>query len=97
MLENASRSERFGVGSLPSKQGVAGSSPAGRANFGSAPGFWVDGLKREELVAMNSPPLHELHFECLGPAAAAEGGRSLPGASGWRLTSIPAEASRRTA
>lgn len=34
--------------------------------FGSAPGFQINGLKREELIATNSMLLHELHFACLG-------------------------------
>ncbi len=32
----------------------------------SAPGFLINGLKREELVAMNSMILHELFFDGLG-------------------------------
>lgn len=46
--------------------------------FASAPGFQINGLKREELIATNSMLLHELHFDCLGgdgatlPAAMAE-------------------------
>jgi len=32
----------------------------------SAPGFRLNGLKREELVATNSMLLHEVYFECLG-------------------------------
>jgi superoxide dismutase, Fe-Mn family len=34
--------------------------------FSSAPGFQLNGLKREELIATNSMLLHELHFACLG-------------------------------
>lgn len=34
--------------------------------FASAPGFQINGLKREELIATNSMLLHELHFGCLG-------------------------------
>jgi len=34
--------------------------------FGSAPGFQLNGLKREELVATNSMLLHELYFASLG-------------------------------
>jgi superoxide dismutase, Fe-Mn family len=34
--------------------------------FASAPGFELNGLKREELIATNSMLLHELHFACLG-------------------------------
>ena len=34
--------------------------------FATAPGFLLNGLKREELVATNSMLLHELYFGCLG-------------------------------
>ena len=34
--------------------------------FGSSPGFQLNGLKREELMATNSMLLHELYFDCLG-------------------------------
>ncbi len=35
-------------------------------DFASAPGYVVNGLKREELVALNSTLLHELYFASLG-------------------------------
>lgn len=35
-------------------------------DFGSAPGFQLNGLKREELIAANSMLLHELYFTSLG-------------------------------
>ena len=35
-------------------------------DFAAAPGFQVNGLKREELVATNSMLLHELYFASLG-------------------------------
>lgn len=35
-------------------------------DFAGAPGFQLNGLKREELVATNSMPLHELYFGSLG-------------------------------
>jgi Fe-Mn family superoxide dismutase len=35
-------------------------------NFAVAPGFLINGLKREQLVAMNSMILHELFFAGLG-------------------------------
>ena len=35
-------------------------------DFGIAPGFQLNGLKREELVATNSMLLHELYFDSLG-------------------------------
>ena len=34
--------------------------------FASAPGFQLNGLKREELIATNSMLLHELYFDSLG-------------------------------
>jgi Fe-Mn family superoxide dismutase len=36
------------------------------ADFASLPGFTLNGLKREELVALNSVILHELYFASLG-------------------------------
>lgn len=38
--------------------------------FGSTPGFVLNGLKREELIATNSMLLHELYFDSLGGAGA---------------------------
>jgi len=35
-------------------------------DFATAPGYVVNGLKREELVALNSTLLHELYFSSLG-------------------------------
>lgn len=35
-------------------------------DYDSAPGFLINGLKREQLVAMNSMILHELFFDGLG-------------------------------
>src|SRR6266480_5840835 len=35
-------------------------------DYASAPGFMLNGLKREQLIAMNSMILHELFFEGLG-------------------------------
>src|SRR5204862_4785584 len=37
-----------------------------QVTFASAPGFQLNGLKREELIATNSMILHELYFSCLG-------------------------------
>jgi Fe-Mn family superoxide dismutase len=34
----------------------------------SAPGFDINGIKREELIATNSMLLHELHFDSMGPS-----------------------------
>ncbi|MEI9404125.1 Fe-Mn family superoxide dismutase [Mesorhizobium argentiipisi] len=41
-------------------------------DYQSAPGFLVNGLKREQLVAMNSMILHELFFDGLGEQSAPE-------------------------
>src|SRR5215203_7121475 len=35
-------------------------------DYAAAPGFLVNGLKREQLIAMNSMILHELFFDGLG-------------------------------
>src|SRR5499427_5863516 len=35
-------------------------------DYANAPGFLVNGLKREQLIAMNSMILHELFFDGLG-------------------------------
>jgi Fe-Mn family superoxide dismutase len=35
-------------------------------DYAAAPGFLINGLKREELIAMNSMVLHELFFDGLG-------------------------------
>src|SRR6185312_18695 len=35
-------------------------------NYGDAAGFLINGLKREQLIAMNSMVLHELFFDGLG-------------------------------
>ncbi len=40
-------------------------------DFASAPGFALNGLKREELIASNSMLLHELYFASLGGQGAA--------------------------
>ena len=39
-------------------------------DFANAPGFLVNGLKREQLIAMNSMILHELFFDGLGDQSA---------------------------
>jgi Fe-Mn family superoxide dismutase len=43
------------------------------ADFPTMPGFILNGLKREELVALNSVTLHELYFESLGGEGGAPG------------------------
>lgn len=40
-----------------------------QATFSTLPGFQLNGLKREELIATNSMVLHELYFASLGPGA----------------------------
>src|SRR6202048_5043418 len=42
-------------------------------DFAKAPNFLINGLKREELVAMNSMILHEAYFDSLGGGGAAGG------------------------
>jgi Fe-Mn family superoxide dismutase len=37
-------------------------------DWATAPVFEINGLKREELIAMNSMILHEVYFDCLGGA-----------------------------
>ena len=37
-------------------------------DWATAPGFVLNGLKREQLIAMNSMLLHEVYFESLGPS-----------------------------
>jgi Fe-Mn family superoxide dismutase len=38
----------------------------GELDYATAPGFVINGLKREQLIAMNSMILHELFFDGLG-------------------------------
>ena len=42
-------------------------------DFEKAPGFVINGLKREELIASNSMILHELYFAWLGEESVPEG------------------------
>ena len=42
-------------------------------DYGKAPGFLINGLKREELIASNSMILHELFFASLADETAPEG------------------------
>ena len=42
-------------------------------DFATAPGFVVNGLKREQLIATNSMVLHELYFDSLGGSGEAAG------------------------
>src|SRR3954451_14447256 len=38
----------------------------GNVDFSKAPGFVINGIKREELIATNSMILHEIYFAGLG-------------------------------
>jgi Fe-Mn family superoxide dismutase len=44
-----------------------------QTDFAKAPVFTINGLKREELIAMNSMILHELYFDSLGGGGAPAG------------------------
>jgi Fe-Mn family superoxide dismutase len=46
---------------------------SGSYDFAKAPGFLINGLKREELIASNSMILHELFFSSLGDDSVPEG------------------------
>ena len=43
-------------------------------DFAKAPVFTINGLKREELIAMNSMILHEIYFDSIGGAGGPRGG-----------------------
>jgi Fe-Mn family superoxide dismutase len=59
-------------------------------DYSKAPVFEVNGLKREELIAMNSMILHELYFDSLGPVGTLTGAlaqavaRDFGSAERWR-------------
>jgi superoxide dismutase, Fe-Mn family len=60
-------------------------------DFAKAPGFMINGLKREELVAMNSMILHEAYFDSLGGGGGTAHGslieaiaRDFGGVDHWR-------------
>ncbi len=59
-------------------------------DYANAPGFLVNGLKREELVAMNSMILHEHFFESLGDQS--EPDATPPGSAGSRFRLVRAVA-----
>lgn len=44
-----------------------------KLDIAKTPGFTVNGLKREELLAMNSMILHEAYFNSLGPGGGSPG------------------------
>jgi Fe-Mn family superoxide dismutase len=43
-------------------------------DYAKAPGYVINGLKREELIAMNSMILHEVYFDSLGGTGAPRSG-----------------------
>ena len=45
-----------------------------QVDWGSAPGYTINGLKREELIAANSAFLHEIYFATLGTGSALKPG-----------------------
>jgi Fe-Mn family superoxide dismutase len=59
-------------------------------DFATAPVFQINGLKREELIAMNSMILHELYFDGLGAGGVPQGalataiGRDFGSVQRWR-------------
>jgi len=60
-------------------------------DFAKSPVFMINGLKREELIAMNSMILHELYFSSLGGSGGEAGGelaealkRDFGGVDKWR-------------
>ena len=61
-----------------------------RVDWAAAPGFVVNGLKREELIAANSMILHEAYFDSLGGSGDAQGTlaagleRDFGSLQGWR-------------
>ena len=65
-------------------------------DYANAPGFLINGLKREELVAMNSMILHEHFFDSLGdqsePDATLQEAltRDFGSPERWRAAMIPA-------
>ena len=74
-------------------------------DFTSAPIFVINGLKREELIAMNSMILHEIFFASLGEGGEPQGalragplgnrtGRSLRSNPDWRGGSGPSRCPR---
>src|SRR5499426_1408372 len=50
-------------------------------DWAKTPGFVINGLKREELIALNSTILHELYFASLGVAPVPKG-RNIPRPAG---------------
>jgi Fe-Mn family superoxide dismutase len=61
-----------------------------QVDWATAPGFVINGLKREELIAANSMILHEAYFDSLGGSGDAEGDvaagleRDFGSMQGWR-------------
>lgn len=44
-----------------------------QTDFATVPGFLINGLKREELIALNSVILHEIYFQSLGKGGSKPG------------------------
>ena len=71
-------------------------------DFAKAPNFLINGLKREELVAMNSMILHEAYFDSLGGGGRREARwgtrlRAISGASIAGARNSPRWARRKVA
>jgi superoxide dismutase len=69
--------------------------------FGKAAGFLINGLKREQLIAMNSMILHELFFDGLGDQSEPRGtlheaiGRDFGSFEHWRRVCRDGKGARR--
>lgn len=59
------------IGAVKRLNAIAASLKA--LDWPTAANFTINGLKREELVAMNSMILHELYFASLGPTGTPDG------------------------
>jgi superoxide dismutase, Fe-Mn family len=57
-------------------------------DFATAPGLVVNGLKREQLVAMNSMILHEVFFDGLGGESEPGSPRRCSGPRLWELRAL---------
>jgi len=57
-------------------------------DYTSAPGFLVNGLKREQLIATNSMILHEVFFDSLGDESEPEASQGRAAARLWFVRSL---------
>ena len=55
-------------------------------DFAKTPGYVINGLKREELVALNSTLLHELYFASMGGDGRVTNAMAEALARDWRST-----------